>query len=67
MKNNSLFVLGDTIPYRGADVLKKRNLIAFILFFLLLLVGYIYSQHPVLGALMDFSEKEVAFINQIVH
>lgn len=34
---------------KGADSLKKRNMIAFILFFLLLLVGYFYAQHPILG------------------
>jgi len=33
---------------KGDDVLKKGNLIAFILFILLLLVGYFYSQHPIL-------------------
>ncbi|PYF07306.1 hypothetical protein BJ095_10596 [Ureibacillus chungkukjangi] len=35
--------------------MKKRNLVAFILFFLLMLVGYFYSNHPIIekGALID--------------
>ncbi|WP_168193844.1 hypothetical protein [Lysinibacillus sp. SGAir0095] len=37
--------------------MKKRNLIAFVLFFLLLLAGYFYSQHPFLeeGAVFGFT------------